>query len=198
MKKEISEEMLLKIYETIKEKLEEIRPLLAEKPLYLISIVNKICEGIDKLEKLRVIPELTAEEQKDRFIEYFFSHTNHPLQQDFGRTKISITKNKRLKVEGRRGNPNKDFALDVLVYLLAKRYKNDFKKINEFLARNEIGEGFTLRALRARFKDIKLNKMIEIYGKFASHCIRVIDIVNSNEGPRITVAMSILSEVSVT
>lgn len=157
----------IRIYNVIKAKHEEIKKTTSRKFEKAIDDINKIHSQLEKLAKCHFLTPYANKEIREKLNAGFFqSISSVYVGHAFGREKISITENKKLKVTARRGGEI-DYALDILICLLVFECGNDFKRIAGILTSNDI-PGHDTKKIRQRFKRINRHKIKEQYANFVT------------------------------
>lgn len=161
----------LRIYETIKTHHKRIKNILNNKDDHAVGEINKICKQIEKRTKNKCLTH--GKEIKELLITDFFqSMDNVWIKKDFG-TLPNTTEDGKLEVKRKKGRPKEDYALEVLIYLLALEYgEKNFESISNFLSNNEIAAGddvsCSVDAVKKRLGRIKKDDIKKQYAKFVS------------------------------
>lgn len=154
----------IEIYCTVKKHQERINAILNKTDDYAVDEIKKLCKRIDQLKKLKILSH--SEEIKDLLITDFFQGMSYwHIKDNFGTKKLSITEAKNLDVKGKIGRPKSDYALDLLIYLLASKCGNDFKFIAKFLT-TKLNDLYSRKRVENRFMRAKKDILIKHYAKF--------------------------------
>lgn len=163
------EKELLRIYKCLKLHDKEVKAILNNDA---VRKLKKTLKNLDELAELKVLTR--SQEIKGNVLDNFFQDLRKmAIYKDFDSVK--------------RGAPKKDFALDVLIYLLAQEYGDDYNSIDDFLNENinlVLGE----EAIRKRLERIKKAELIRNYNKFVS-LAKTVKIIEPGPDPTAHIAV---------
>lgn len=155
------EKEFLSIYNLLKLHKEKVDAIVNSKAVKKLRTTLK---NLDELIQLKALTQ--GQKIKDELLNDFFpSECHSDIYKDFGKVK--------------RGRPQEDFPLDVLIYLLSQYHGNDYNSIGDFLAET-IEVCFGDEALIIRLKRIKKDELIRHYNKFLS-LAKTVEIIESDK-----------------